>query len=56
MRELYKVFNMGIGMVVVVAKENAEKMRNFNASGEISLYEIGVVTDNASVRLNGVDF
>jgi len=56
LKELYRVFNMGIGMVVVASKEEATKILNLSDAGQITAYEIGVVTDNATVRVGGVDF
>ncbi len=56
LKELYRVFNMGIGMVVVASREDATKILSLNDAGQITAYEIGVVTDNATVRVSGVDF
>lgn len=46
--EMYKTFNMGIGMVLAVAKEDAEKvMESLKTSGEAA-YEIGQVIENST--------
>jgi phosphoribosylformylglycinamidine cyclo-ligase len=43
--EMYRVFNNGIGMAVVVSKEDAEKaVEAFKAQGE-TVYLIGEITD-----------
>lgn len=52
--DLFRTFNMGIGMVVIVSAENAEKaMRLAEANGE-SVYRIGTVKeDNCRVTFDG---
>jgi phosphoribosylformylglycinamidine cyclo-ligase len=51
--EMYNIFNMGIGMVIAVNKEEAaEVLAYFNAHGE-SAYEIGVVTEKPGIEING---
>ena len=41
--EMYGTFNMGIGMVVVIDEEHAEKVLNLIPD----TYEIGVITEGA---------
>jgi phosphoribosylformylglycinamidine cyclo-ligase len=51
-KEMYNVFNMGIGMVVAVSKEEApELLEQFNQSGE-KAYVIGAVTDKQGIEIN----
>jgi phosphoribosylformylglycinamidine cyclo-ligase len=51
--EMYNIFNMGIGMVIAVNKEEAaEVLAYFNAHGE-SAYEIGVVNEKPGIEING---
>ncbi|MCM3766856.1 phosphoribosylformylglycinamidine cyclo-ligase [Neobacillus niacini] len=51
--EMYNIFNMGIGMVIAVNKEEAaDVLAHFNHAGETA-YEIGVVTDNPGIQING---
>jgi phosphoribosylformylglycinamidine cyclo-ligase len=51
-KEMYNVFNMGIGMVIAVSKEEAPGlMEQFKQSGEAA-YEIGVVTDQQGIEIN----
>lgn len=51
-KEMYNVFNMGIGMVIAVSKEEAPGLlEQFKQSGE-SAYEIGVVTDKQGIEIN----
>lgn len=51
-KEMYNVFNMGIGMVIAVSKEEAPGLlEQFKQLGE-SAYEIGVVTDTQGIEIN----
>jgi len=55
-RELYRVFNMGVGFVLVVSHELANDVVNYlNLIGEDASV-IGEVTDKEMVRIKGVDF
>jgi phosphoribosylformylglycinamidine cyclo-ligase len=50
--EMYNIFNMGIGMVIAVNKEDAaDVMAHFNQLGETA-YEIGIVTNQAGIQIN----
>ena len=52
-QEMYNIFNMGIGMVIAVDRENAaDLLEHFKECGETA-YEIGVVTENAGVQIKG---
>jgi phosphoribosylformylglycinamidine cyclo-ligase len=55
-RDMFRTFNMGIGMVVIVAAEQADEARRiFGEHGE-SVYTIGHVTEgNRIVTFSGVD-
>ncbi|WP_273264664.1 phosphoribosylformylglycinamidine cyclo-ligase [Flexistipes sinusarabici] len=55
-RELYRVLNMGIGMVMVVDYADYESFKQFLKKNLISAYEIGKITANKEVRISGVDF
>ncbi len=44
--EMYRTFNMGVGMILVVSQENLDKILN-GSDG----YTIGRITDNSSVNL-----
>jgi len=55
-RELYRVFNMGIGMIVVIDYADAEGFKQFLQNTQIAAYEIGKITTNNEVRISGVDF
>ena len=49
---MYNTFNMGIGMVVCVAKEDVQKtIDTLAASGE-KAYEIGFVTEGEGIEIN----
>lgn len=51
-KEMYNIFNMGIGMVVAVQEEEAaEVLAYFQQMGETA-YEIGVVTDQEGISIN----
>ncbi|MBR2215684.1 MAG: phosphoribosylformylglycinamidine cyclo-ligase [Selenomonadaceae bacterium] len=55
-KEMYRTFNMGIGMVVVVAADKAGAVREFlTAQGE-KCYEIGRVTTGEGVTIRGEVF
>ncbi|MFP5115483.1 phosphoribosylformylglycinamidine cyclo-ligase [Bacillaceae bacterium C204] len=50
-QEMYNIFNMGIGMVIAVDRENApDVLEHFRQSGETA-YEIGVVTANKGIEI-----
>jgi phosphoribosylformylglycinamidine cyclo-ligase len=52
-KEMYNIFNMGIGMVIAVEPEKAaEVLEHFRNSGETA-YEIGVVTENEGIHIGG---
>ncbi len=46
--EMYKTFNMGIGMVLIVKKEEVKSVINELTKFDEKAYEIGVVTKNKS--------
>ncbi|MEH7107754.1 MULTISPECIES: phosphoribosylformylglycinamidine cyclo-ligase [Bacillaceae] len=51
-KEMYNIFNMGIGMVVAVQKEEAtDVLKHFQQMGE-NAYEIGVVTDQEGIAIH----
>ncbi len=51
-QEMYNIFNMGIGMVIAVDRENAAGLlEHFRECGETA-YEIGVVTENPGIQIN----
>lgn len=51
-QEMYNVFNMGIGMVIAVSKEEASGLlEHFKQAGE-EAFEIGVVTDKQGIEIN----
>ncbi len=52
-QEMYQIFNMGIGMVAAVDKEEAALvMKHFEQCGE-TVYQIGVVTEQEGIIING---
>ena len=55
-REMFRTFNMGIGMMLVVSKENAKTLLDhLHASGEAA-FEIGeVISGNKDVVIEGID-
>ena len=55
-REMYRTFNMGIGMMLVLPKEDATKMiAEFKNKGE-AIYEIGeVISGDRNVLIEGID-
>ncbi|MGG1678997.1 phosphoribosylformylglycinamidine cyclo-ligase [Neobacillus sp. NRS-1170] len=53
-KEMYNIFNMGIGMVVAVDQDDAgELLEYFRQCGETA-YEIGVVTDQEGIAIKGL--
>jgi phosphoribosylformylglycinamidine cyclo-ligase len=51
-QEMYNIFNMGIGMVIAVEKENAAAViEHFQQNGETA-YGIGVVTEREGIIIN----
>jgi len=55
-REMYRTFNMGIGMMLVLSKEEATKIiMEFKNKGE-AIYEIGeVISGDRNVWIEGID-
>lgn len=54
LHEMYRTFNMGIGMVLVVSPDNVAKVKEDLASRGEAVYELGVVTkDQKPVVLDG---
>ncbi|ETI70664.1 phosphoribosylformylglycinamidine cyclo-ligase [Neobacillus vireti] len=52
-REMYNIFNMGVGMVIAVDKKDApELLEHFHAEGETA-YELGIVTNQAGLNIKG---
>ncbi|MFF2447125.1 phosphoribosylformylglycinamidine cyclo-ligase [Neobacillus sp. NPDC058068] len=52
-REMYNIFNMGVGMVVAVDKKDApDLLEHFRQVGETA-YELGIVTDQAGLNIKG---
>jgi phosphoribosylformylglycinamidine cyclo-ligase len=52
--EMYRTFNMGVGMVIVCAEEKAEAIRDSLAALEMKCYKIGRVSEGGGdVRING---
>ncbi|CAH2717272.1 Phosphoribosylformylglycinamidine cyclo-ligase [Neobacillus rhizosphaerae] len=52
-QEMYNIFNMGIGMVIAVDKDDAADMlEHFRQEGETA-YEMGVVTDQEGLNIKG---
>ncbi len=55
--EMVRTFNNGIGMVIVVGKENVEEAKKaiLATGAEQDLYVVGEVTDHEGVELRGLD-
>lgn len=50
-KEMYNIFNMGIGMVIAVAKEDAQPLlKYFSSTGETA-YELGSVIDQEGIEI-----
>ena len=43
--EMYRTFNMGVGMILVVAEERAQRVQDFLAARDEQFYLIGEITD-----------
>lgn len=51
-QEMYNVFNMGIGMVIAVNKEEAAGLlEHFKQAGETA-FEVGMITDTEGIEIN----
>jgi phosphoribosylformylglycinamidine cyclo-ligase len=51
--EMFSVFNMGIGMIAVVSRPNANVVRQHATAAEIETWEIGEIVEGAGVELLG---
>ena len=45
--EMYRTFNMGVGMILVVAEERAQRVQDFLAARDEQFYLIGEITDGS---------
>ena len=45
--EMYRTFNMGVGMILVVAEERAQRVQDFLATHDEQFYLIGEITDGS---------
>ena len=56
-QEMARTFNNGIGMVIVVGKENVEEAKEaiLATGAEKAVYVIGEVTDYEGIKLRGLD-
>ena len=45
--EMYRTFNMGMGMILVVAEERAQRVKDFLAARDEQFYLIGEITDGS---------
>ncbi|WML42751.1 phosphoribosylformylglycinamidine cyclo-ligase [Neobacillus sp. PS3-40] len=51
-KEMYNIFNMGVGMVIAADKQDAKGiLEHFRQCGETA-YEIGVVTEQEGIQIN----
>jgi phosphoribosylformylglycinamidine cyclo-ligase len=50
-QEMYNIFNMGIGMVLAVEKEDASRITEYLQQCGETAYEIGVVTDQEGINI-----
>jgi phosphoribosylformylglycinamidine cyclo-ligase len=51
--DMYRTFNMGVGMVIVCGEEKAEAIRDSLAALEMKCYKIGRVSEGGGdVRIN----
>jgi phosphoribosylformylglycinamidine cyclo-ligase len=55
-RELYRVFNMGVGFVLVVDKETCDSVLHYLDKLSIEASIIGEVNDKGAIRIKGIDF
>jgi len=51
-REMYRTFNMGIGMAVIVSRKEAEKALSHFKQNGINAWEIGKVIKGKGVQLS----
>ena len=52
--EMYRTFNMGIGMVIMASREEADKIKAHLAAEHETVYEVGrVVRGNHDVTIKG---
>jgi phosphoribosylformylglycinamidine cyclo-ligase len=49
--EMFRTFNMGIGMVLVVSKESAVRVRSFLHTQRVESYIIGDVIEHKSSKV-----
>ncbi len=53
-KEMYRTFNMGIGMIIIASADEAEKIKAHLANAKETVYEIGrVVKGNHDVTIKG---
>ena len=53
-KEMYRTFNMGIGMIIMTSAEEAEKIKAHLQAADETVYEIGhVVKGDHNVTIKG---
>lgn len=50
--EMFRTFNMGVGMIVFVSYKDSSKMLNYLKRMKVESYEIGEVVNNKGIRVN----
>ena len=51
-RDMFNTFNMGVGMILTVAAEDADKaLAILHANGETEAYRLGVIAEGEGVEL-----
>ncbi|MEF3254409.1 MAG: phosphoribosylformylglycinamidine cyclo-ligase [Deferribacterales bacterium] len=55
-RELYRVFNMGVGFIIVIDRSLAENGISYLNSRGVEASIIGEINDTGNIRIKGVDF
>ena len=46
-KEMYRVFNMGIGMVIIISPDDFEEIKSIASILKEDIYRIGVVTNGS---------
>lgn len=54
LEEMYKTFNMGIGFVIIISEDNAERAKSILSGCEV--YELGVVTQEEGIHVANLAF
>ena len=53
--QMFNIFNMGVGMTLIISQDEADNALKFLKKNQIDAYIIGEITDNADNLLDKIN-